>query len=71
MTITTVARPYVLTFSTGNGYLLNSDEAQRLLDAYPAMRATRNRVVLRGDDGTRSMLSPATHGGGPAFIVTR
>lgn len=76
MTIQTVKRPYTLTFlATRTSYLLTSDEAQRLLDEYPAVTATRNRVVLQGhntaDPKQRTVLTPATRGGGPAFIVTR
>jgi hypothetical protein len=74
--IYTVQRPYTLTFlATGTAYPLTSDEAQRLLDEYPAVRASRNRVVLQGhntaDPQQRTVLTPATHGGGPAFIVSR
>lgn len=75
MTITTVSRPYVLTFvSSGQSYQLTSTEAQRLLDEYPAVTATRNRVVLQGHNSARAsertILRPATVGGGPSFIVT-
>jgi len=72
MKIDTVRRPYVLTFTdTGMSYPLTSDEAQRLLDEYPAIRATRNRVLLQGHGTTRTTITPATLGGGPAFLVTR
>lgn len=73
--IATVPRPYTLTFlATGTSYPLSSDEAQRLLDEYPAVSATRNRVVLEGHNTSkaseRTILRPATLGGGPAFILT-
>lgn len=76
MKITVVSRPYLLTFhASGHSYPLTSEEAQRLLDEYPAVRATKNRVVLPGhntaDPQQRSTLRPATIGGGPAFIITR
>lgn len=76
MRIQTVSRPYVLTFhATGQSYPLTSDEAQRLIDEYPAVLATRNRVVLVGhntsDPKQRTTIRPATIGGGIAFQVTR
>jgi hypothetical protein len=76
MTITATLRPFLLTFhATGTTYRLTSNEAQRLLDEYPAVSATRNRVVLPGhntaDPKQRATLRPATLGGGPAFIVKR
>lgn len=76
MKILVVDRPYLLTFlSSGHTYPLTSAEAQRLLDEYPAVRATRNRVVLPGHNTSqaseRSIIRPATVGGGPAFIITR
>lgn len=72
--ISTVARPYLLTFrATGTTYPLTSEEAQRLLDEYPAVTATRYRVVLQGHNtgkaSERTVLQPATRGGGPAFIL--
>jgi len=70
MTITVTPRPYLLTFANGHAYRLSSDEAQRLLDNYPAISATRRRVVLRGDDGSRSTLIPATRDSLPAFTLT-
>ena len=74
MHISTVARPYILTFlASGTSYPLTSDEAQRLLDEYPAVKATRNRVVLPGhntpDPKQRVVLQAATLGGGPAFKI--
>lgn len=74
--IWTVARPYTLTFhATGQSYPLTSDEAQRLLDEYPAVTATKFRVVLAGHNtvraSERTTLRPATVGGGPAFLVER
>jgi hypothetical protein len=76
MKITATARPFILTFhASGHSYLLTQDEAQRLLDEYPAVRATRNRVVLVGHNtaraSERSTIQPATLGGGPAFIIER
>jgi hypothetical protein len=76
MKITTVARPYVLTFlSTGTSYPLTSDDAQRLLDEYPAITATKYRVVLQGHNtgraSERTVIRPATAGGGAAFIIER
>ncbi len=76
MQITTVQRPYLLTFlSTGTTYPLTPDEAQRLLDEYPAVRATKNRIVLQGHNTSRAsertVLRPATLGGGSAFIIKK
>lgn len=76
MKITTYPRPYLLTFrATGRAYPLTSDDAQRLLDEYPAVTATRYCVILQGhntpDPKQRTMITPATRGGGPAFEVTR
>jgi hypothetical protein len=72
----TVARPYVITFhATGTRYLLTSEEAQRLLDEYPIVRAYQNRIILQGhntpDPKQRVTLEPATVGGGVAFTWTR
>jgi hypothetical protein len=68
----TVARPYILTFQqTRTSYPLDSEEAQRLIDNYPLISASRNRVVLLGDDGAKSVLTAATLGGGDAFIVEK
>ena len=68
--VTVVARPYVLTFqSSGNSYPTTSEDAQRLIDGYPVLTATKYRVVLRGESGERCVLRPATVGGGPAFTV--
>jgi hypothetical protein len=74
--ITAVQRPFILTFhATGTSYPLSSDEVQRLLDEYPAVTATRNRVVLQGHNTSRASertsIRPATLGGGPAFIVEK
>jgi hypothetical protein len=76
MKIRTVARPYVLTFhTTGQSYALTSADAQRLLDEYPAVSATSQRVVLPGhntsDPKQRCTLQPATRGGGAAFIIEK
>lgn len=75
MTITAVDRPFLLTFhASGHTYPLTSTEAQRLLDEYPAVRATKYRVVLTGhntsDPQQRCTITPATRGGGPAFIIS-
>jgi hypothetical protein len=77
MPIMTTPRPYLLTFRYGTrtgaqSYPITSEGAQRLIDDYPALTATRTRVVLRGDSpGMTATLTPATRGGGPAFLVTR
>jgi hypothetical protein len=72
--ISTVARPYLLTFhASGHTYPLTSEEAQRLLDEYPAVRVNSQRVVLQGHNTPRTeertTIRPATLGGGPAFII--
>lgn len=72
--ITAIARPFILTFlATGQSYLLTSEEAQRVLNEYPAYKATRNRVILHGHNTAspreRTVLRPATLGGGPAFVI--
>lgn len=74
--ITAVQRPFILTFhASGHSHRLTSDEAQRLLDEYPAVSATKYRVVLPGHNtarvAERATLRPATVGGGPAFIIER
>lgn len=69
--VSTVRRPYLLTFESGNSYVLSSIEAQRLIDSYPAVKATRNRITLRGDDGTLATIQAATYGGGFAFEVSK
>lgn len=76
MKITTVQRPYTLTFlATGTSYPLTSEGAQRLLDEYPAHSATKYKVVLEGhntpDPKQRTVLRPATRGGGPAFLISK
>jgi hypothetical protein len=76
MTITAIDRPFVVTFlATGTSYPMAADECQRLLNEYPAVTATRNRVVLHGhntpDPRRRVVIRPATVGGGPAFVVVR
>lgn len=76
MRITAIRRPFLLTFhSSGHSYPLTAEEAQRLLDEYPAISATRNRVVLQGHNSgkaiDRTTIRPATVGGGPAFVVER
>jgi hypothetical protein len=72
--ITVVQRPYTLTFrASGHSYPLTSTEAQRLINEYPAVIATRNRVVLAGhntsDPIQQSIIKPATLGGGVAFVI--
>jgi hypothetical protein len=74
--ITAAQRPFTLTFhSSGHSYPLTSDEAQRLLDEYPAVAATRNRVTLQGHNSSkaydRTTIRPATLGGGPAFTIEK
>jgi len=74
--IYTVDRPYQLIFhGTGAVYPLTSEAAQRLLDEYPAVTATKFRVVLPGHNTARAAervsIRPATIGGGPAFIIER
>lgn len=74
MKITAAKRPFRITFlATHTSYPLTSEEAQRLLDEYPAVSATRNRVVLPGHNTSRAnercILRPATIGGGPAFTL--
>jgi len=76
MKILAAQRPFILTFhASGHSYPLTADEAQRLLDEYPAVRATRNKVVLPGHNtgraSERATLRPATIGGGPAFFIER
>lgn len=75
MKVRTVERPYVLTFdyAQSGAYPLSSAEAQRLIDAYPVVKATANCVTLLTDqpDRMKSFLRPATLGGEPAFEVER
>lgn len=76
MKITAVQRPFVLLFhGSQHTYPLSAEEAQRLLDEYPAVTATKNRVVLHGHNSShaydRTTLMPATRGGGPAFIIEK
>lgn len=75
MTITANPGRFVLTFhATGSSYTLSAEEAQRLLDGvYPAVKATRFRVLLpghnTGDPKQRCTLQSAIYGGGPAFTI--
>lgn len=74
--ITAAQRPYAMTFlATGTTYPMTAEDAQRLLDEYPAVKATRNRVVLPGhntsDPKQRCILQPSTLGGGPAFTIEK
>lgn len=74
MRIDAATRPFILTFPlTGSQHLLTSDDAQRLLDTQRVQvtSATRSRVTFCTHDGTRSVLEPATRGGGAAFVITR
>jgi hypothetical protein len=72
MHVQTFPRPYTLTFSiSGNAYPLSQEEADRLIAEYPLIRASRNRIELRSDEGHRTIITAATLGGGPAFEVTR
>jgi len=66
-----VDRPYILSYRDGKAFLLTGEEAQRILDAYPA--TVRGSVVyLKDEEGEIiATLSPATLGGGPAFQVYR
>lgn len=61
-----VDRPYILSYRDGRAYLLTSEEAQRLLDAYHAT-VRGGEAHLKGG----GKISPATLGGGPAFQVYR
>jgi hypothetical protein len=71
MKVSTVPRPYHLSFQQGGTYPISSDEAQRLIDNYPAKSATKYCVILRADDGRNCSITPATLGGGPAFEIVR
>jgi hypothetical protein len=76
MKITAVNRPFILTFhASGHSYPLTSEEVQRYLDEYPAVSASKYRVVLPGHNTSRieerSTIRPATRGGGPAFIIEK
>ena len=65
-----VDRPYILSYRDGSAFLLTGEEAQRLLDAYPA--TVRGGAAYLKDEGKIvATLSPATIGGGPAFRVYR
>ena len=61
----TVDRPYIL-YRDGSAFLVTSEEAQRILDAYPAT-VRGGEAYLKGG----GKISPATLGGGPAFLVYR
>jgi hypothetical protein len=71
MKVYTVSRPYLIDFVGGGRYPLTSEEAQRLIDSYPVVSANRTAVTLRGDDGRKTRITPATLGGGPAFVVEK
>lgn len=67
MRVYAVDRPYILSYRDSRAaYLLTSEEAQRLLDAYPAT-VRGGEAHLKGG----GKISPATLGGGPAFRVYR
>jgi len=66
-----VNRPYILSHQDGRAYVLTSEEAQRLLDAYSAT-VRKGTAYLKDEEGKIvATLSPATPGGGPAFRVYR
>jgi hypothetical protein len=74
--IVAAARPFIVTFhNSGNSYPLTAAEVQRVLDEYPAVVATKYRVVLQGHNSgraaDRTTIRPATLGGGPAFTIER
>jgi hypothetical protein len=74
MTIDVADRPYIITFrASGHSYPLSAEEARRLLDNYPVVSASRNRLVFPGHNTSRpserSEVRPATRGGGPAFTI--
>ena len=70
MRVSAVDRPYILSYRDGHAYLLTSEEAQGLLDAYPA--TVRGGAAYLKDEGKIvATLFPATLGGGPAFRVYR
>jgi len=75
MTVTTVDRPYLMTLPQrgyGISFPLSSTEAQEMLDHNPVITATRERVVLHDVNNARWIeLTPATLGGGAAFVLTR
>jgi hypothetical protein len=68
--VTVTQRPYIMT-SHGVSFPLSSEEAQRLLDAYPVESFSPNRVTLQVTAVTVGELRPATLGGGDAFEVQR
>jgi hypothetical protein len=72
--ITCRQMPFILTFvGSGQHYLLTSEEAQRLLDAYPAVTVSKYRVMLQGHNTSRAsdrtILRPATRA--VAFDIER
>lgn len=65
-------RPYILTFAnSGSAFLISADEARRLVANYPVLAMSAGRLTLRSDDGSRTFITPATLGGGPAFTRAR
>lgn len=74
MKVYVTERPYILIFlDSGNSYQLTSEEAQRIIDNYPVLYASRNMVKLQlhNSKGVGAILKPATLGGGPAFTVEK
>jgi len=76
MKITAVQRPFIATFhASGHQYAWTSEQTQRVLDEYPAIKANTQRVVLPGHNTSnpreRVTIQPATRGGGPAFIISK
>ncbi len=74
MKVTVTDRPYIIEFlATRTRYPITSEEVQRLLDEYPVVTASRTRVVLQGhntsDPKQRTVITPATLGGGHAFTI--
>lgn len=73
ITAETFPRPYTMVFkSSGHAYPMSRADVDRLLAEYPIVKATANRVDLRGDGtGNDTYIIAATLGGGPAFAITR
>jgi len=69
MRVYAVDRPYILSCRDSR-FLLTSEEAQRLLDAYPAT-VQGSAAYLKDEGKIVATLSPATRGGGSAFRVYR
>jgi hypothetical protein len=73
MQVQTHPRPYTIVFkSSGHAYPMSRADVDRLLAEYPVVKATRNRIDLRGDgQGNDTYIVAATLGGGDAFTVSR